>query len=746
MNLNKEMLVTTTRLSLETLASTDVQLNNDLKLLFVVVGRLELVTQGRLTSVETGEIALVNRGEMVSVKTSSDNSVLSLEIDTVQLEQFSAFFQLTQPLSPRYYPDVHHQLTKLLARLYLEQAECEKGYRYVIEGYIRLLLGVLVRGLPYNTKLTDEQQSPSPSERNEAIVDYLHRHYADKISLQSLADQFYMSKFYLAHRFKAERGLTIGNYIREIRLLKGIRLLEATTMPINAIAQAVGFSTARAFSDLFRERNGISPLAFRNRKLALAKETAAEIPRFVEQRLRGYLTSNEVDLVKQLPVDKHVKRLTVTNTQKHLSKQRFFVKLDVLQLNASIVSQLHRSGLRYVAVDNIVDNFIFVDDIKIDYQRIDQRLRELYAVGFIPYFQWQVSDWQSYQAAKVKMTFATMMEQFAYHLQRVHPLTAQWVFEFRCFNEQADSSALIQALVDSVRYFKPIGEVLLHFPRFPGQEEPQTATEKTIKVIDDFSAVRDLPYEAALRLISARSIIEKIAEMSNSHGQQLVLQQLRAADNDAYFAKLTELTMANYMIWYCFNHLQQQELYYLPVSLDGQPLYRDFPRELSRKMALAYPDGRLKLNTHTYTLLNKLFETVVYRDEQCIVTKKNDNYRMLFCHPDLNHMREVTGFKKASILTESAAFHHSYALTINEIKGSYHQTTETLSPLISERQKQLFQVAAGVSLTAEDVRSYNALRRPARKSEHLQLEGAYAFEVDLGLLTIAYLELNKLSD
>ncbi|EUJ41581.1 hypothetical protein BCAMP_03330 [Brochothrix campestris FSL F6-1037] len=75
---------------------------------------------------------------------------------------------------------------------------------------------------------------------------------------------------------------------------------------------------------MFRERNGISPLAFRNRKLALAKESAAEIPRFVEQRLRGYLTSNEGDLVKQLPVDKHVKRLTVTNEQKILSKQRFF--------------------------------------------------------------------------------------------------------------------------------------------------------------------------------------------------------------------------------------------------------------------------------------------------------------------------------------------------------------------------------------------------------------------------------------
>lgn len=743
MSEDKELIVTATRLSLETVEATDLQINDELKLLFVVDGRLEMIKQGRVTTIETGEIALVNRGEMMSVKVSAENSVLSLAIDTVQFEQLVGFFQVTQPLSANYYPDIHQQLTKLLARLYLEQVEQAKGHHYVVEGYVRLILGVLVRSLPFNTTGTNEQQSTGPAVQNQALVDYLHRHYAEKISLQSLADHFYTSKFYLAHRFKAERGITIGGYIKEIRLVKAIRLLETTSLPVNEIARAVGFTTVRGFSDIFKERNGIGPLAFRKRKLALAKATKSKIPPLIQRRLTAYLRNDQVGIVKQVPVDKHI---IVTDEQERLSNHRFFVKLDTVQLNTTIIEQLHRSGLQYVAVDNIVDNFIFVDERTIDYQRIDHRLRQICANGFIPYLQWQVSDWNCYKATKSKLSFVTMMQQFAYHLQQAYPRSEQWVFEFRCFNEQAENSALIQELVDSVPYFQPLGEVLLHFPRFPTGFETQPLTTERVKVIDDFSTVRELPLELALRLISARSIIEKIAKMRNRQGQQSVLHQLKEADNDVYFEKLSELTMANYTIWYCFNQLKQQEVYYLPVSLDGQPLYQGFPRELSRKMALAYPDGRFKLNTHAYTLLNKLFATVVYRDEQCIVTKKNDNYRLLFCHPELNHMSQITGLKKASSLTAEASLQSSYEVTLAGLVGTYQQTRETLSPLIDEQQKSLFNLAADVSLTPDDIASYNALRRSARKIERLQLDGSYSLDVDLGVLTIVYLELNKVAD
>jgi transcriptional regulator GlxA family with amidase domain len=54
-----------------------------------------------------------------------------------------------------------------------------------------------------------------------------------------------------------------GKYALDIRLALAHRLLETTGLPVEAIAEAVGFNSQSGFSRLFRNHYGTGPSSFR---------------------------------------------------------------------------------------------------------------------------------------------------------------------------------------------------------------------------------------------------------------------------------------------------------------------------------------------------------------------------------------------------------------------------------------------------------------------------------------------------
>ena len=60
--------------------------------------------------------------------------------------------------------------------------------------------------------------SDSPGNQIRNIISYINEHYAENISLDSLAAQFFISKYHLCRIFKKETGHTVHNYINQKRL------------------------------------------------------------------------------------------------------------------------------------------------------------------------------------------------------------------------------------------------------------------------------------------------------------------------------------------------------------------------------------------------------------------------------------------------------------------------------------------------------------------------------------------------
>lgn len=96
-----------------------------------------------------------------------------------------------------------------------------------------------------------------------AVRNYLQSHYSQPVTLETLSQQFNISKFHLQRSFRRYTGLSPSEYQQKIRLTKAKELLRTTTFSINLIADSVGFESASAFISAFKKQEGTTPLKYR---------------------------------------------------------------------------------------------------------------------------------------------------------------------------------------------------------------------------------------------------------------------------------------------------------------------------------------------------------------------------------------------------------------------------------------------------------------------------------------------------
>lgn len=97
----------------------------------------------------------------------------------------------------------------------------------------------------------------------QAVKDYIDSHFQNRLSLDDLSRQFFVSKFHLAREFKRAYGMTLGNYILAQRITYAKELLRFSNKSIEAIAAACGVTDTSYFNKVFKKSEGTSPSLYR---------------------------------------------------------------------------------------------------------------------------------------------------------------------------------------------------------------------------------------------------------------------------------------------------------------------------------------------------------------------------------------------------------------------------------------------------------------------------------------------------
>ena len=95
------------------------------------------------------------------------------------------------------------------------------------------------------------------------IIDYVDLHYGEKIYIETLSDMITVSPDYFTKMFKESIGKTPIDYINGIRINRALALLSESDVPVNEIAEQIGFSNPNYFHKIFKQYMDSSPLAYR---------------------------------------------------------------------------------------------------------------------------------------------------------------------------------------------------------------------------------------------------------------------------------------------------------------------------------------------------------------------------------------------------------------------------------------------------------------------------------------------------
>ena len=102
------------------------------------------------------------------------------------------------------------------------------------------------------------------------ITDYINENFCDSITLDTVAEQTGLSRYYVSHLFKELMNTTFINYLNELRLSRAGLLLRTTDTPVIEIAGKSGFNNISNFNRAFKIFHGTTPSKYRKREKSSA--------------------------------------------------------------------------------------------------------------------------------------------------------------------------------------------------------------------------------------------------------------------------------------------------------------------------------------------------------------------------------------------------------------------------------------------------------------------------------------------
>ena len=152
----------------------------------------------------------------------------------------------------------HQELVRAItARLRREQQEQAAGWQVAMQADLSRLLVLLARvASTYGGAGWSENLAPV---RVAAVIQTIHRCYSEELTVAELAHEAGWSTNYFGEQFKQATGLSVTQYLNQVRVDHARLLLDRGEHSVTEIAFAVGYNDASYFGRVFKQLTGVSP-------------------------------------------------------------------------------------------------------------------------------------------------------------------------------------------------------------------------------------------------------------------------------------------------------------------------------------------------------------------------------------------------------------------------------------------------------------------------------------------------------
>lgn len=242
---------------------------------------------GKKFFVQPGDLLLVEPNALNSSENTSSEKVeiysiffitnTHLQYSDYLENVFKLFADVVKNLGPaiRIPKEKQQPVKDLFVAIGKEIENRESGYIAQIDSEL-LQLAVSLLRLPKATSIENVKESVDDKNSNkesvaeeikktkiQEILDYLVEHHSEPLTLETVADEFCLSRTYFCHYFKSFTNHTFVEYLNGVRVSFACRYLEKTDMSVTEIAFACGYGSITQFGRKFRNYTKYTPLEYR---------------------------------------------------------------------------------------------------------------------------------------------------------------------------------------------------------------------------------------------------------------------------------------------------------------------------------------------------------------------------------------------------------------------------------------------------------------------------------------------------
>jgi len=153
--------------------------------------------------------------------------------------------------------DAHEAMARLLS-CYFDKGKTHREAG--CKAWLLVLLNTLIQEFRDSAlQRVELLQRQKQSDQLKPVFDHVREHYATRVSLEAAARMCGLSQAQFGRTFKQVSGMTLGNYLNQVRMTHAVELLEGTRDSISEIAFRLGFSDQSHFDRRFRRTFGRTP-------------------------------------------------------------------------------------------------------------------------------------------------------------------------------------------------------------------------------------------------------------------------------------------------------------------------------------------------------------------------------------------------------------------------------------------------------------------------------------------------------
>lgn len=224
-------------------------------------GSVEYLVEGRSYTLEPEDVLLISPRELhrPNVAPGEAYERIVLWINAAWLASIDADGELRRCFETgrNLLHGARTPLAPLIRKLVAESSSTQIGSRLCSLGLLFQLLAELQRLAAGGPSEAEARKASPPISQ---LADFLNLHYRETISLDALAERFFVSKYYLSHQFRQSAGTSVYRYVLLKRLQHARQMLLDGRSPGEACRES-GFQDYANFYRSFRAVYGISPQA-----------------------------------------------------------------------------------------------------------------------------------------------------------------------------------------------------------------------------------------------------------------------------------------------------------------------------------------------------------------------------------------------------------------------------------------------------------------------------------------------------